>query len=144
MARGRFEMRREIGVGSRIVLAVCEDKQSCEILEFFLKVLGNYEEDIGNLMDGCEIPQQVNLNFKLGDETLDGMYLIQEKKVSEHIIVIDIFTKHLEGVGDKNKKGLMKHLLETFLHELIHHKNSSEKKTDKTTKKLVEKILKEA
>lgn len=138
-------MKEEMSIGRRLVSINCKDKHSSEVLEFFLDVLESFEEDVEELMDRCGIPEEVDLNFSLGNKTLDGLYHVQKKEVSDYLVAIDIFTRHLQQAKDDNeRRGLMKNLLETFLHELIHHKYSDEKKTDMAAKRIVRKILKGA
>jgi len=135
-------MRKEIKFGNRILLIECKGKKTCGVYDFFLDTLKEFRDELNEIMDDYEIPEQIVLRFKEGSGELDAIYYVQEAGVAKHMIRIDVYTKQLEfGRSEEKSERLKKHLIETFIHELIHHKYKNEKETGKKAKELTKKIL---
>jgi len=120
----------------------CKGKKTCGVYDFFLDTLREFRDELNEIMDDYEIPEQIVLRFKEGSGELDAIYYVQEARVAKHMIRIDVYTKQLEfGKSEEKSDSLKKHLIETFIHELIHHKYESEKETGKKARELTKKIL---
>ncbi len=137
-------MRKEVKFGKRIIFTECYDKHSCRVANLFFSLTGILDKDINSLMDKLKIPSNIILNFKKGDETLDGIYHVQCDGVSEnYIIAIDIFTKQISISRNKEAlRDLKLNLLDTFAHELAHHVYRNENKAAETASKFVRKVEK--
>jgi hypothetical protein len=128
-------MKREIQLRNRILFLECKEMKACKIYDEFLDFLIGKEEEVNELMDDYEIPENVVLNFKEGSGELAGIYHSQKENVRKHVIVIDIYTKYL---GEED----LEELVDTFIHEIIHHKIEDDKEVDKIAKGIVGKLMK--
>ena len=132
------QLERDVIFANRIFLIRCEGKNSVKVCDNFFGLIEKYEEKIRKLMDFCDVPEQVILNFKKGDKTISGLYYVQTKEVSKHLIVVDIYIRPLFGLSKKERNIS---LIDSFVHEVIHHKYRDENKTDAKTKEYIEKKL---
>lgn len=136
-------MKKELAFGNRIMFVDCEDKHSARIFELFYELIKKGEDELSEIMDRYEIPEQIVLNFRSGDGTLEGVYYKQREEVEKHVIIIDMFTHHLKIPRRKAKMGELKlDLVDTFIHELVHHKYKSEEKTSDKAGKLAKEVMK--
>jgi hypothetical protein len=123
-------MKKEVRLGNRILFLECEELKACKtydsLLDFILKNEGEFEK----MMDDYEIPENIVLNFKPGSGDLAGIYHEQHENVKKHVIVIDIYTKHL---GEE----YLVELIDTFIHEIVHHKIKSDKEVNRITRNIV-------
>ena len=138
MGKKKENLEKEIIFANRIFLIKCEGKKSISVCGNFFGFIWKYEEKIKKLMDSCNIPEQIILNFKKGDKSLDAVYYVQSKEISKHLIVIDIYTNQLTIFNEKERR---KEFIQSFIHELIHHEYKDEIKTTFMTKKFLQEKL---
>ena len=82
-------VEKEVKFGRRIILINYRGKYNKEIAEFFVRIIKKLERPLSRVMNECEIPREINLNFKRGKGELDGFYHVQKKNVAKYLIVID-------------------------------------------------------
>lgn len=112
----------------------CKALKVCKIYDKFLDFLIDKEDEIIEIMDEYEIPENVVLNFKEGSGELAGIYHEQKKNVKEYVIVIDIYTKYL---GDED----LEELVDTFVHEIVHHKIKNDGEVREISENIIEKLF---
>ena len=138
MPKKKENLEKEIIFANRIFLINCRGKKSTEVCSNFFGFIWKYEEKIGKLMDSCNIPEQIILNFRKGEKNLDAVYYVQSKEISKHLIVIDIYTNRVAALSERERT---KELIHNFIHELMHHKYKNEIKTSFTTKRFLQEKL---
>ncbi len=132
-------MEKAVIFGERVFLVKWENKDNWEMFERLYEQMLAFEDKLNSLMEQCEIPEEIILNFKKGNDGLYGQYFVQDEDVSKKIIVIDIYTKR--WLKDKNRvSNIEVGILDTFVHELLHNKYKEEKITRKKAREFLAKI----
>jgi len=124
-------MEKRIVLGKRILNVRCSDECNPKIYKSFFALLEKYEGGLIELMDEYVIPEEVLVNLRGGESELEGFYYKHDKDTSENLVVIDIFTKHID------MQNVEKSLLDVFVHEIVHHLVADEKETKKTAEEFI-------
>lgn len=130
-------MEKDLVYGDRLLSVNVLDDDSKKFVRRFLKLVRRFEKEIHELMDDYEIPNEVLLNFQLGDGELEGFYHVSKKDVAENVVAIEFFTRPFVEVFAGDKAMTDYELLDTFVHELIHNKYKSEKTTRRKAKEFM-------
>ena len=137
------KVEKEIKFGKRIVLISYKGKYNKELAGFFIGIVKKLEKPLGKVMNNCDVPKEIHLNFKRGSGKLDGIYYIQKEDIAKLMIVIDVFTDGIKLTNDKIRRlDLEKNLLDTFVHEIVHNKYAKEGETRERTKKIADSLVK--
>lgn len=121
---------REVVFGKRILFLDCISEASCFAYDGFLEVLYSNEDFFNKIMDNYGLPSQVMILFRDGDGGLEGQYFVQQREVSKHVVVIEIYSNSYED-------GNVLELVDTFVHEIVHNQVASESKTRRIVKGLL-------
>lgn len=125
-------MEKEIVVGDSVLIMKAIGKNNTETCKLVSKIIPKIEQRLIKIIEKYGLPEEILINFKTGDETLDGIYHSESKEVSKNITFIDIFTKQLSWMKkEKSEEEVSLNLIDTLIHELVHNKIQNETKTKK-------------
>ncbi|GEM_PF-5164285 len=133
-------MEKEIIVGGHVLIMRAHGRYNVKVCKKMCGMIFKIEKRLKKIMKRYRLPSQIFIQFKSGDETLDGFYHVEPKKVAKNITAIDIFTKQLRELEKaEGEKSFEINLVDTLIHELVHNKVKEEKKTRRIVKAYMKK-----
>ncbi len=133
-------MEQDFLFAGRIFSFVAPRKGHDLLMRRLMHLMRQCRAEITPFLDDYSIPPVVQVTFKQGDGSLEGMYHVGGKVISESIISFDLYTKPFDTLFSHHPHERDYELLDTFIHELIHHRVRNEKRTQKLTKRFMQRV----
>ena len=141
-------MKQEVKIlsGIREIFLTYENGINKDIFKYFYDLLNLKKEYLTQIMDECNVPNQVIISFlnNKHKEDVQGEYIVNSHETRKQITQIFLYPNVFNEIWNKNNiLPVMLEFIHTFIHEIVHHRYLNERKASKRARECVASIFPE-